>query len=214
MVWEGFYETLEATIEKVPKRDEVILASDFNAKTGSGYNEFKDNMGHKLRKDIESCTDQQLRKEKLQQKKEIKKEVKKRIKEVHTEQLESRLAVIENTRNNSTRYFTSLKELKSNRKQNSIVVKDEQGKTAVTKNEQIDIITKYFKKMLAPESSKENYITYEPQAMREAFTVEEIQKAARKLKNGKSAGSDDIEFELIKYAPLEVFNQIANIDNL
>ena len=42
---EEFYEILEGTIDKVPKRDEVILAGDFNAKTGSGYNDFKDNMG-------------------------------------------------------------------------------------------------------------------------------------------------------------------------
>ena len=40
-----FYELLEGTIDKISKRDEIILAGDFNAKTGSGYKDFKDNMG-------------------------------------------------------------------------------------------------------------------------------------------------------------------------
>ena len=42
---EEFYETLETIIDSIPKRDAVILADDFNARTGSGYNEFKENMG-------------------------------------------------------------------------------------------------------------------------------------------------------------------------
>ena len=42
---ENFYEALEATIDKVPKRDLLIIGGDFNAKTGSGYEEFPDNMG-------------------------------------------------------------------------------------------------------------------------------------------------------------------------
>ena len=107
-----------------------------------------------------------------------------------------------------------MKELKSNRKQANIVVKDELGKTAVSQEDQIEIISKYFKKMLAPELSKENYITYRPQTLRNLFTGEEIQKAARKLKNGKSAGPDDIELELIKYAPIEVHQETANIYNV
>ena len=42
---EEFYETLETIISRTTKRDEIVLAGDFNAKTGSGYEEFKDNMG-------------------------------------------------------------------------------------------------------------------------------------------------------------------------
>ena len=42
---EDFYETLDTIGSRTPKRDEIVLADDFNAKTGSGYKEFKDNMG-------------------------------------------------------------------------------------------------------------------------------------------------------------------------
>ena len=42
---EEFYETIENIIDKTPKRDVIILAGDFNAKTGSGWKEYKENMG-------------------------------------------------------------------------------------------------------------------------------------------------------------------------
>ena len=42
---EDFYTTLESIIRKIPTRDEIIVAGDFNAKTGSGYKNFKENMG-------------------------------------------------------------------------------------------------------------------------------------------------------------------------
>ena len=74
-------------------------------------------------------------------------------------------------------------------------------KTAVTENEQIEIVTAYFKQMLAPEGSKNNYVTYTPKEMRNPFIGNEIAKAVAKLKYGKSAGPDSIELELIKHAP-------------
>ena len=59
--------------------------------------------------------------------------------------------------------------------------------------------------MLAPESSKQNFINYEPREMTTSFNKEEIEKAARKLKNYKSTGIDEIKAELIKYAPEKCF---------
>ena len=42
---EDFYEAIESIISKLPNRYEVVLAGDFNAKTGSGYRDFRENMG-------------------------------------------------------------------------------------------------------------------------------------------------------------------------
>ena len=42
---ENFYNTLEGIIHKTPKRNSVIVAGDLNAKTGSGYQLFPENMG-------------------------------------------------------------------------------------------------------------------------------------------------------------------------
>ena len=42
---EEFYDTLEGFISAIPNRHEVILAEDFNAKTGSAYADFSTVMG-------------------------------------------------------------------------------------------------------------------------------------------------------------------------
>ena len=42
---ENFYECLESILEKIPKRDIVILLGDFNAKTGTDTEEFPINIG-------------------------------------------------------------------------------------------------------------------------------------------------------------------------
>ena len=116
-------------------------------------------------------------------------------------------------KNDSTRYYAVLKELKSKKEKRGIIVKDKNGKTIVTEQEQTEVVTAYFKQMLAPESSRENIVQYEPKEMKVPFTGEEIGDAAKKLKNGKSAGPDEIQLELIKYAPPLVFDQIAKIYN-
>ena len=41
---EEFYEIIEGIVDRVPKRDEIVISGDFNAKTGSGHHEFKKNM--------------------------------------------------------------------------------------------------------------------------------------------------------------------------
>ena len=59
--------------------------------------------------------------------------------------------------------------------------------------------------MLAPESSKQNFINYEPYEMTTPFDKEEIEKVACKLKSNKSTGIDEIKAEQIKYSPENVF---------
>ena len=168
---------------------------------------------YKIQKDIEACTDQQLRKEKLQRKKILKRDIKARIKEVKTMRVESRLAEIEKMKNDSTRYFTAPKELKSKKQKKGIIVKDKNRKTVVTEKEQIEVVTGYFKQMLAPETSSDNIIQYQPAEMQIPFSGQEIETAAKKLNNGKSLGPDEINLEMIKYAPMSIFTEIAGIYN-
>ena len=49
--------------------------------------------------------------------------------------------------------------------------------------------------------------------MRIPFTDNEIGKAAKSLKNNKSIGIDDLQAELIKYAPIKTHKFIADIFN-
>ena len=84
---------------------------------------------------------------------------------------------------------------------------------ASTEQKLVEIITKYFKKMFAPEDNKQNIKIYPPIEMNKPFTGEEIQKAARNLKNGKSAGADNLQAEYIKYADIIIHEHIADIYN-
>ena len=50
--------------------------------------------------------------------------------------------------------------------------------------------------------------------MRNPFAGEEIGKAAKKLKNGKSTGPDEVQLEMTKYAPqaeeiAKIYNKVA-----
>ena len=143
----------------------------------------------------------------------MKKEARERIKEVETQQINDKMASIEAMKNDSTRYFAALKELKSGSKQESLIVKDKEGKVAATEEEQFRIISEYFKRMLAPEDKRDNIMECQPHTMRSPFTADEIEKTAKKLKDGKSPGPDNVELELIKHAPIELHEQIAGVFN-
>ena len=120
---------------------------------------------------------------------------------------------IEKMKNDSSRYFAALKEIQSERKQGNLVVEDKYKKIAATEEEQVKIVSVYFKKMLASGEKESNILEFPPHKMVTLCTADEITKAAIKLKNGKSPGPDNLELELIKYAPIELHKEIATIFN-
>ncbi len=67
--------------------------------------------------------------------------------------------------------------------------------------------------MLAPETGEAKHSDYPPCQMEIPFTGEEIRKVVNRMKNEKSAGLDDLEVELIRYALTEFHEEIANIKN-
>ena len=79
-------------------------------------------------------------------KKEVKTGIKKRIKQIEEEQLENKLKEIENMKDDSTRCFAAIKDLKNNRKQKPLIVKTENGKVETSEEVQIKLITDHFKK--------------------------------------------------------------------
>ena len=165
---------------------------------------------YKLRMDISSTTDMLTRKQKQRELKNVKKGATKRL---EIQRINNKMIKIEEMKNNSSRYFAALKDLQSERKQENLVVEDKNKKIAATEEEQVKIVPEYFKKMLAPEGKESNILEFPPHKMVTPFTADEIAKAAKKLKDGKSPGPDKVELELIKYAPIELHKEIATIFN-
>ena len=145
--------------------------------------------------------------------KRIKTQISKRIIEIEENKLERNLDAIENSKDDSTRYYKAMRAIQRKKKAVPLCVKDEAGAIAYTEEQQIRIITQHFKKMLAPETGEDRHLDYPPCQMETPFTGEEIRKVVNRMKNEKSAGPDYLEVELIRYASIEIHNEIANIFN-
>ena len=91
-----------------------------------------------------------------------------------------------------------------------LVIKDKEGKIVGSEEEQVKLITEFFRELF---SSDEIPPTINPAEMNPPFSKEEVKKATSKLKNNKSCGKDGINAELLKYAPEEAHKQIAMMLN-
>jgi len=166
---------------------------------------------HKISNEISATQDKENRRKKEKKRRELKGKVRARLKEIEERKLDKKLQDIENSRNDSNRYYKIIKEIRRMKKIEPLTVLNEEGEFATTEKQQIEIITSYFKKMLAPAAEPRKY--YKPSRIRNPFTAEEIKKIAKRLKNGKSAGIDKLEVEFLKYAPIEIHQHISEIFN-
>ena len=123
------------------------------------------------------------------------------------------LTEMESLKDNSTKFHSALRSLNNRMPKKPLIVKNENGEIAGSDDGQAKIVTTHFKKMLAPEQYFKNFENYPAHEMSKPFTCEEIGKAVKSLKNGKSSGIDNINAELIKYAGKETHEAIAEIYN-
>ena len=93
------------------------------------------------------------------------------------------------------------------------MVKDSEGNVPGSTEAKIKIIEDYFKKTLAPENMKDQFLVSEPCTMSKKFTAEEIGSIAQRLSNDKAAGPDKLQAEFIKHAPSSIYSEIAEIYN-
>ena len=141
----------------------------------------------------------------------IMREIHKKMDEEEVTKILQMVEEVERSKDDSRRMFQVVKDLQKRKVKKRIVVDGEDGKTTDEK-EQIRLVTAFFNDMFNKEDEEKiNHI--EPEKMNTPFTKEEISKAVKSLKNGKSAGIDDFKAEMIKYGPMELCQGIAEIFN-
>ena len=167
---------------------------------------------YKPRMDINSTTNMPTRMQKQKELKDVKKAAKKWLKDVETQRINNNMIKIEEIKNDSSRYFATLKEVQSERKQENLVVEDKTRRSLQLKKNKLKLCQSISRKCWLPREKKVTYLNFHHTKWL-PFTADEIAKAAKKLKNGKSPCPDNVELELIKYAPIELHKEIATIFN-
>ena len=99
------------------------------------------------------------------------------------------------------------------KKRKDIYVKDKNNNLVSTDSGKVELVKEYFEQMLAPSDKIYAIQDYKPKEMTTPLTADEIKKASKGLKNGKSPGIDNLHAEFIKYAPDEIYQNIAEIYN-
>ena len=94
-----------------------------------------------------------------------------------------------------------------------MLINDKEGNYPGSTKEKIKVIEEYFRETLAPTEMKDEFMNVPPCEMTQKFTAEEIQKLTRRLNNNKACGSDNLNAEYIKHAPLSIFKETADIYN-
>ena len=169
---------------------------------------------HKLKLDIEATKTFSEKSVIRGKRKSIKKEIKQKIKEHEQEFFDNNIKELEQFKDDSVRYYKVLKTINSDNNKSPICVHDENNNYACSDSQKASIIANHFEALLAPSSASCSETKhYKSCQMSVPFTSNEVEKASKSLKNGKSSGIDNLNAELIKHAPPKVHQSIADILN-
>ena len=169
------------------------------------------NTQKKLRNDINAITDKNKIKELKTERNRTLKKIHKLIEAEKTQKILEQVEEIENSKDDSNRMYKAVRQLQQSKPKKKLAVDGENGLT-INAKEQVEIITKHFKSVFHADSEKE-IPEVKPTEMTTPFTVTEVQKAVKSLKNNKSAGCDDLKAELIKHSPENIHQGIADLLN-
>ena len=127
--------------------------------------------------------------------------------------MESELAEIEKYKDDSNKYYQAIRNVNAHKPKELLKIYDDKKQFVASEAEQLEIITEFFEKLFSRVGTETDEVYIESKKMEPPFTAEEIQTAARKLKNNKSTGPDEVKAEFIKHAPYELHQQIASLLN-
>ena len=165
----------------------------------------------KLRNEINSSKSEKEKVAKRKERNATLKEIHQKIEEEENNKIIKQVEDIEQYKDDSRRMYRVVKELQRKEPKKKILVDSEHG---ITTNKKIktEIVKKFFQDQIHNEK-REMRREVKAVKMQRAFTSTEIEKAVKRLKTGKSAGTDELNSELIKYGPETICEGIAEIYN-
>jgi hypothetical protein len=192
---------------------------------------------YQLKQKIESATSQKKREELRKERRTMQKQINNILKSLEEKELEEMLKPLEAIKDDSNKAHHAVRALNSMKPKKPLYIENEQHQVVGSPKEQLQIIHEHFNRCLAPSTpsgdntnneidnyncnsdmgnnsdENNNNIPYPPKKMTKPFTTEEIRKAINSMKNGKSAGPDNVNAEFLKYAPKAIIEDIAKILN-
>jgi hypothetical protein len=133
------------------------------------------------------------------------------IKQKEEKRLIKNIEDIENSKDDSNRMYKAIRNINRQKPKESLLVEKENGTTS-NEEEVVEIITDFFRKTFNQENQTP-ILNIKPTEMKVPFTEEEVDKAIKSLKNEKSAGTDEITAEQLKYGSNRISKGIAMILN-
>ena len=143
----------------------------------------------------------------------LQKDIKKLMKAEAEKEAKADHEHLDSLKDDSTKYFQVLRSLKLKTPKQPLFVKTKDGKIPTTNEEKGEVIKTYFKEALGPSNMEDQIKEYLPAPLQPPISKNEVSKATRSMKNGKSCGEDGIYVEMIKYAPPEIHEKIAEVLN-
>ena len=143
----------------------------------------------------------------------IMKQIKNRVTQLNDTVIADQLQELENAKDDSNKYHLAMRNIHSHKQKKTLMVQDEEGLFAGSVQQQLRIITNHFKHAFSNKNEPISKPVIQPTEMRIPFTADEIRKATKSMKNNRSAGKDNINAELVKYAPQELHQNIAELLN-
>ena len=163
-----------------------------------------------MRLEVSKCKSKTKRRELQIDRNSILNQIHKLLHEKQTE-MEHQIEEIEKSRNDSTRMYKAIRSIRITDPQKQLLIDVKDGKTT-DETEQVKIITDHFINTIYDEATTPmKHVP--PKEMVRPFTQEEIKNAIRSLRNNKSAGTDNICAELLKYSQEVIYSRIAEIFN-
>ena len=136
-----------------------------------------------------------------------------KMKGLAEQKLKNRLKEIENSKNESSRVFRSIKEIRRQKPKKWLLIKIETWGFTINEKEQAEIIAAHFKKQFTKNIQVLNKTHSQPTAMNQPFTAEKINNTIRSLRNNRSAGDDQIKPEMLKSLHDILLELLADIYN-